>query len=46
MNALLLAAYRVSLKAAENVAVVRTDSRVELQMRNSNGDLFQRVQLT
>lgn len=43
---LLLAAYRVSFKAAKNLVLVRANDRFELQMRNTNGDLFQRVQLT
>lgn len=43
---ILLAAYRLSIKAAENLVLVRgSKSEVEMQMRDRNGDLFHRIQL-
>ena len=43
---IILAAYRLSIKAAENIVLVRnTNSDVEMQMRDRNGDLFHRIKL-
>ena len=43
---ILLAAYRLSIKAAENIVLVRNDnSEVEMQMRDRNGELFHRIPL-
>ena len=43
---IILAAYRLSIKAAENIVLVQNaKSEIEMQMRDRNGELFQRIQL-
>jgi hypothetical protein len=43
---IILAAYRLSIKAAENIVLVQNaNSNVEIQMRDRNGELFHRIQL-
>jgi hypothetical protein len=43
---LVLAAYRLSIKAAESIVLVRDGHSIEMQMRNGNGDLFHRIDIS
>jgi len=46
MNSITFAAYRLSIKAAEELTLVRSENRsVEMQMRDRNGTSFHRIQL-
>lgn len=42
---IILAAYRLSVRAAESLVLVRGENGFEMQMRNHNGDLFHRINL-
>ena len=46
MNDLILAAYGLSIKAAENIVLINSaNSDIEMQMRDRNGTAFHRMQL-